>query len=923
MQVWVPGTPGHSANWEYTCSGGWPQASGRRTATENPFYLQTWRDTGSELQIIDNTSISFTGTPESFINSTSCKASIYNCLLGPVLSIVKLADGTLLSAFAGKATDSPNTCAPDVPKTDRHCYSLVFYNSHDDGRSWQYTSRLDKVPAMPSFSIGLVEPCLEVLEDGRVLVLMRLNGPTLWQAYSSTGGASWSVPTPTLPLVPGMPAPGAVWPQLLRLSTGALVVTSGRFQQTPHTLLGGSAGLGLWVSTDGAGSHWLYHDVVAAHNAHVQNVSDSFTNFTGTTGYTGLVEAHPGVLLLAYDRLAALNASSISSRGDFGQVWSVRINVTAGTDATIRNRVLAGAKTDDVSAAMAPLQVAMGNFSGEEIVDVTAFGARGDGHTDDTAAIQAALDAGVGKLVFFPHTGRSESRDAAYVISATLETSKDGPVAILGGSGTEESVFIIWNGPTNGTMLRWNSGWSRMAGVNLYSGSSLPGIILHIGYNPSQTAAVSIEDVEFEHCVFGGGEYFGGHNATALSGGGRIAGVKLGSFDLNGLDDDIATVKFRHCRFDTNYDGILFQSTNALNIDFDSCVWHKARNQFHNGLPGDHDVRSHVRMVRGGGASFTNPYFGCLGDAGLNDAALHIWSGWVSVTKAECESSTGGGGFLWLENNTVAVDPHSDPYNGKMNTTMRNIHEIMRPSVVTASRIDAKAIFGKGASIVLSPGSSPLVLVGNWMNYRDDAETSLPWVKIESGAATSFVTSIGNTFWTTRASPFDIQSEGRLISSGDMITADYGRTLTPLAAISTHMVTIRHSPYHIGSSFDDFQVDSSAGAANVTLPPARLNSGRKLTVTHTAGSHAVLLHPSLGDGIAGKASADMSAIHDSITLQSDGGQQWQMHSWSSPTPRVAGDKRWVQVAPGSFLPVWDALDLSAFSEQHSREKQSN
>jgi hypothetical protein len=176
-------------------------------------------------------------------------------------------------------------------------------------------------------------------------------------------------------------------------------------------------------------------------------------------------------------------------------------------------------------------------------------------------------------------------------------------------------------------------------------------------------------------------------------------------------------------------------------------------------------------------------------------------------------------------------------------------HEVMRPSVVTASRIDAKAIFGKGASIVLSPGSSPLVLVGNWMNYRDDAETSLPWVKIESGAASSFVTSIGNTFWTTRTSPFEMQSEGRLISSGDMVTTDYGRTLTPLATISSHMLTIRDSPYHIGSSFDDFQVDSSAGAANVTLPPARLNSGRKLTVSHAAGSHAVLLHASLGDGI--------------------------------------------------------------------------
>lgn len=147
------------------------------------------------------------------------------------------------------------------------------------------------------------------------------------------------------------------------------------------------------------------------------------------------------------------------------------------------------------------------NFSGEEIVDVTAFGARGDGKNDDTASIQAALDAGVGKLVFFPHTGRSESQDAAYVISATLETNKDGPVAILGGAGTEEAVFIVWNGPTNGTMLRWNSGWSRMTGINLYSGSSLPGIIMHIGYNPSRTAVVSIEDVEFEQGVFGGGEY--------------------------------------------------------------------------------------------------------------------------------------------------------------------------------------------------------------------------------------------------------------------------------------------------------------------------------------------------------------------------------------------------------------------------------
>ena len=51
--------------------------------------------------------------------------------------------------------------------------------------------------------------------------------------------------------------------------------------------------------------------------------------------------------------------------------------------------------------------------------------------------------------------------------------------------------------------------------------------------------------------------------------------------------------------------------------------------------------------LAGGSASITNAYFGDLADAGLPDAAIHIWSGWVTVNKAEYESSTGGGGFLW------------------------------------------------------------------------------------------------------------------------------------------------------------------------------------------------------------------------------------------------------------------------------------
>jgi hypothetical protein len=49
------------------------------------------------------------------------------------------------------------------------------------------------------------------------------------------------------------------------------------------------------------------------------------------------------------------------------------------------------------------------------VVNVKDFGAKGDGVTDDTVAIQAALDVGGGKLVFFP--------DGVYIVSTSLITS--------------------------------------------------------------------------------------------------------------------------------------------------------------------------------------------------------------------------------------------------------------------------------------------------------------------------------------------------------------------------------------------------------------------------------------------------------------------------------------------------------------------
>ena len=104
-----------SDGWVYTCSGG------PRVVTANPFHLLTWEDAGGKLRVIGNRSVYFGGTPAAFLNSTACKESIYNCLTGPSGKIVRLADGSLISALYGKANDSPNTCAPDVPKTEHHC----------------------------------------------------------------------------------------------------------------------------------------------------------------------------------------------------------------------------------------------------------------------------------------------------------------------------------------------------------------------------------------------------------------------------------------------------------------------------------------------------------------------------------------------------------------------------------------------------------------------------------------------------------------------------------------------------------------------------------------------------------------------------------------------------------------------------------
>ena len=75
-------------------------------------------------------------------------------------------------------------------------------------------------------------------------------------------------------------------------------------------------------------------------------------------------------------------------------------------------------------------------------VNVKTYGAIGDGSTDDTAAIQAAIDAGAGKVVFFP-TGSYKITDTLYVRnnSTMLKGAGVYSTSILAFTGNSAIIF--------------------------------------------------------------------------------------------------------------------------------------------------------------------------------------------------------------------------------------------------------------------------------------------------------------------------------------------------------------------------------------------------------------------------------------------------------------------------------------------------
>ena len=106
-------------------------------------------------------------------------------------------------------------------------YSTYVFSSKDNGRTWDFLSQLTTYGRNLEFSEGLCEPCLNIMPDGSILLLMRSGGPTsgykgypCYWARSTNNCESWSVVKKFDDI--------GVLPQMVTLSSGVTIATYGR-----------------------------------------------------------------------------------------------------------------------------------------------------------------------------------------------------------------------------------------------------------------------------------------------------------------------------------------------------------------------------------------------------------------------------------------------------------------------------------------------------------------------------------------------------------------------------------------------------------------------------------------------------------------------------------------------------------------------
>ena len=186
-----------------------------------------------------------------------------------------------------------------------HCTSGIMY-SDDDGYTWQKGEPFADLPLR-----GTMEPKIEELKDGRLLMVMRTQLGCVFKSYSDDGGVTWSKSQTT-----GLRAPESC-PGLRRLpQTGHLALIWNNSLYDPEfDHFGLRSPLSVATSND-EGETWQ----------NIKNIeTDPEWEFTNPVSYvTG-----DGKLLIAYEasKYESLTGSGHGNVGQTGRVGRDRMHL--------------------------------------------------------------------------------------------------------------------------------------------------------------------------------------------------------------------------------------------------------------------------------------------------------------------------------------------------------------------------------------------------------------------------------------------------------------------------------------------------------------------------------------------------------------------------------------------------------------------
>ncbi len=142
---------------------------------------------------------------------------------GAINSIIELKSGRLLVALSYMSDHF-------VENAQQFEFRCVASYSDDSGETWNVGADNLTVPLGPLVvHPGAIEPVLMELTNGHIWMIIRTQTLRFYESFSSNGGKTWTVPSPTGLMAPDSP------PAILRLSDNRLLLVWNDVSQYPVT----------------------------------------------------------------------------------------------------------------------------------------------------------------------------------------------------------------------------------------------------------------------------------------------------------------------------------------------------------------------------------------------------------------------------------------------------------------------------------------------------------------------------------------------------------------------------------------------------------------------------------------------------------------------------------------------------------------